>query len=1394
MQLSLKSAHARSLARGQHRPTAPIYYFDIVHDYPDIGGIVEFSNILLKQLQRRYGRRLVSARQAAVRLGVYNASLGYLPHERRVAEALAIADPDATFFFPNFQSPVARQAGAAGPRVVNVIHDVQFAALPELFSTQHLGWLDSAFAETQRNADHVVFISRASQRDYIARYGAPRRHEVIYNPIEIGAASDIDDGATVPFLLTAAHYHPHKNFSGLLALFTALAERDPVIELVVTGHGGEKFARHLDSLPDTVRRRVRHLGHVPRSTLDRLYRQARAFITLSRFEGFNMAAAEAASHGAPLILSDLPVHRELFGGQACFVEPAAPSVDRVSAYLAAQNGRVTWTLHATCAPARVARAYAKVLDAAGRKAKRRARLPVRLPCGAERLQDGVAARWPHRALASAMLVSSVLVSATAFGAPAPAPVWGAGGAGGGNLNRPDRETGVRPVRFGGAGGVGYMGMNGEDAGTSYYGGGGGASGGGAGGIGLSCGTPSHCPDDAMGGAGGTSMHPDGEDGQRVASNPLRGAGGGGGGGGFHGNGFTGVVGSADLTGGNGGRGGDGGDSHDLGWGAGGGGGGGGYGAVLVGSLELSIGTDIIAGNGGDGGNSTLAATQSFAGGGGGGGGVGIFFEQPGSSLATTGRVAGGQGGNGGDGGGNATGYAGHGGAGGAGITGDALTLRIDGSVSGGSGGDGGYGGESNGGNGGAGGAGIAGDDLDITVHGSVIGGDGGVASPGELMDGSHGLGGAGISGANLSIVNGGTIAGGLHGSGVRGDAITFLGGANTLSFLSTDTGLIGDIAIRAGSLTLGQDDIDLVIDNAITGDGDLIKSGAAKLTLNGANTYTGATYINEGVLHIGGSLASAVTINGGRLSGSGVVDTVTVGDGGLLTPGNSIGTLHVNTLTLQSGSTYEVEINDGGNTAGINNDLAVVTGTATINAGATILVVPENGTDTGESYAANTTYTIIQAGTLVVYAAPTVVNTLAFLDFTASYDAHNFYLTTGGAAASFCLPGASFNQCSTAEAVRDLGAGNSVYDAVLGMSGMDANTVFALASGEIHASGQHLIDQTFGLFGRLLRQQGSAGVGAGIASAQFTATPLAHGQSVPGSAGMVAIDAAAADEHAERTGRKAWLTPIGMRGSIDGNAEKLDWWSAGLAGGYEDALDVKRGQAYAGFGLGYIRSEASADARRSDFDSDGFHIGVYGGWSDGPWTVAGSLAYALNTISTERRMLFDKVDHKAEADYHSHTVGLSGEVLYGFDLGAGTTLSPLFTVDTGWSSRESFTEKGAGALDLAGGSEHWTRFDTGLGLALQHARFTEQGRLTLAGRAVWEHAFADIVPSQSLAFAGGPTDFEVRGPDAGRDRLRLGAGASFQATESLTLHAGYDGLFSGRYKSHTANFGFNLKF
>jgi outer membrane autotransporter protein len=911
-----------------------IYYFDIVHDYPAIGGVVEFSQVLLAQLRRRYGERLVLASQALRRFGLGDPAGAYLERERHIAQALAARDPDAIFFFPNFHSPIERPASGPRPIVINVVHDVQFAHLPELFSGAQLGWLHAAFAAARANADEIIFASRTTQEQYIACFGAPRHHQVIYHPVpgnELaspaagrarpardacpnGLSSAFGAGACVPenmfsgvvdateivpFLLTATHseHHPHKNMNGLLRLFAALAPRSPDLHLYVTGHGREAFMQTLRAtLPAALQGRVRHLGYVPRSTLQRLYTQARAYISLSRFEGFNMPAAEAASLGAPLILSDLPVHRELYGTQACLLDAQAPDAEAAVRFLArvesegrsAWSRREVWPYRERCTPRQVGDAYAGAIRAC--QARRGVcKVPARPGSWNAGYAKTLSLHALARVLREAFTAGVVLSGAAAVALPLPA--WAGGGAGGisGYLHL---DTDGMGGGAGGAGGSGYAGQHGQDgqvglfAGMGYYGGGGGggAAGGGA------------------GGAGGVGI---------VST------GGHGGNGGANGDGTT-LAGSGE----------DGGAGVGPS-GGGGGGGAGGYGLIVTGaSTHINAGT-LQGGAGGNGGDSAGIWDREVggAGGSGGDGGAGMLLEDSSVMLSNTGSILGGAGGGGGN-----------------------SLVAIDGMTR-------------VGGSGGAGGHGLLGSNLTLVNSGTIAGGAGAAGGSG-VTAGGMGVGGEGIIGSNLNIINSGTISGGLGGDGVtRADAIRFTGGTNALE-LDAGSTIIGTVDATAGSsntLILGgaanaSFDVSL-LGAQYLGFNALKKAGTGNWTLNNATMPRMAWTVDAGTLAVGDAdhpsaqTQGEVQVNAaGTLRGHGSI-IGNVNNSGTVWPGGSIGTLTIGGNYTQSpGGTLQMEVSP---TAASQ---LKVGGTATLAGTLSLLYAP--GTYTTK------TYTVVSAGSV----------------------------------------------------------------------------------------------------------------------------------------------------------------------------------------------------------------------------------------------------------------------------------------------------------------------------------------------------------------------------------------------------------------------------------------------
>jgi glycosyltransferase involved in cell wall biosynthesis len=124
-------------------------------------------------------------------------------------------------------------------------------------------------------------------------------------------------------VLFAGRLDAGKNVRNLILALAQIAHEAPFIALIC-GDGPrrqylERLAREIG-----IAHRVVFTGYV--SNIWTLMKGADAFVSLSRFEGCPNVVIEAMACGCPLVVSDIPAHREILDGKAAsFVDPDDPA-------------------------------------------------------------------------------------------------------------------------------------------------------------------------------------------------------------------------------------------------------------------------------------------------------------------------------------------------------------------------------------------------------------------------------------------------------------------------------------------------------------------------------------------------------------------------------------------------------------------------------------------------------------------------------------------------------------------------------------------------------------------------------------------------------------------------------------------------------------------------------------------------------------------------------------------------------------------------------------------------------------------------------------------------------------------------------------------------------------
>ncbi len=312
---------------------------------------------------------------------------------RRVQARLIAADGNQVLFAPNYFLPpwFDRCRGA----LVVTIHDLSFRKVPATLRDSTRRDLETHFQNTVQRAARILTDSETVRAELLETglVDGSKVDAVILGPgsvsggtssvrtssgetPSVGAPSgvtppgeprgELPEGAPERYVLHVGTLEPRKNLPTLLEAWRLLrgvapearqrnvgsvapeaCQRNvgsvaPVPPLVLCGRLGWKS----DALAAEIEQGqaegwLLHYGYLPDEQVAALYRGALLVVVPSIYEGFGLPAVEAMGAGAPLLLSDIPVLREVAGDAAIYAPPERPEswADAVAEILSDEERR-----------------------------------------------------------------------------------------------------------------------------------------------------------------------------------------------------------------------------------------------------------------------------------------------------------------------------------------------------------------------------------------------------------------------------------------------------------------------------------------------------------------------------------------------------------------------------------------------------------------------------------------------------------------------------------------------------------------------------------------------------------------------------------------------------------------------------------------------------------------------------------------------------------------------------------------------------------------------------------------------------------------------------------------------------------------------------------------------
>jgi glycosyltransferase involved in cell wall biosynthesis len=217
-------------------------------------------------------------------------------------------------------------------RTALTIQDIRYVShAPDVFSKSISKFI---LTNSVTKCDRLIVVSESIRNELLSLYpDVPV--SVVYNGVDRSSFQAISSSDlcsvraryNLPddFILSVGHFEQRKNYTALVTALARLRDKRRAVYLVIVGNDNGDLAsvqKRIYSLG--LNANVQILNGLSDLEVACLYKLSQLFVFPSYYEGFGIPILEAMTAGCPMVLSDIPVFKELTQGRGVYFQHNSP--------------------------------------------------------------------------------------------------------------------------------------------------------------------------------------------------------------------------------------------------------------------------------------------------------------------------------------------------------------------------------------------------------------------------------------------------------------------------------------------------------------------------------------------------------------------------------------------------------------------------------------------------------------------------------------------------------------------------------------------------------------------------------------------------------------------------------------------------------------------------------------------------------------------------------------------------------------------------------------------------------------------------------------------------------------------------------------------------------------